>query len=89
MSYEFSRQVRILFSNFNFVYDLDLMPYFDLKLGTKILLQIDHTRKELRFIFRDSEGDMIKKDITSLSGGEKSYAQVKLDITKTFPTPSR
>merc|ERR1719210_2173992 len=46
--------------------------------GTDINIELNHKKKELRFVFRDEDGYVQKTDIQSLSGGEKSYAQMCL-----------
>ena len=42
----------------------------------QISIVIDHKKKELNLVFRNEEGDLVRKEISSLSGGEKSSAQV-------------
>merc|ERR1711997_251568 len=51
---------------------------FQEQFGTQITISIDHKKKELKFEFRDTYGDEMKTEISSLSGGEKSYAQMCL-----------
>ena len=49
---------------------------FMFQFGSDINIELNHKKKELRFVFRDEDGYVQKTDISSLSGGEKSYAQV-------------
>ena len=44
----------------------------------QISIMIDHKKKELNLVFRNEDGDLVKKEISSLSGGEKSSAQMCL-----------
>ena len=53
-----------------------LSESFSRQFGTQIFININHKRRELNFIFKNSDGDAINTEINSLSGGEKSYAQV-------------
>ena len=46
--------------------------------GSEIFLRIDHSKKELRFVFKNDSGSHTNSDISSLSGGEKSYTQMCL-----------
>merc|ERR1719186_1448052 len=55
-----------------------LSESFSHQLGTQIFIDINHERRELKFIFKNSDGDVISTEINSLSGGEKSYAQMCL-----------
>merc|ERR1719186_370445 len=55
-----------------------LSELFSHQLGTQIFIDINHERRELKFIFKNSDGDVISTEINSLSGGEKSYAQMCL-----------
>merc|ERR1719397_73239 len=43
---------------------------------TWITLKIDHKKKEIQLEFSDSEGELVNKEISSLSGGEKSFIQI-------------
>merc|ERR1712198_54457 len=38
----------------------------------------NHKKRELSFLFKNSEGEDLDTEINSLSGGEKSYAQMCL-----------
>ena len=40
-------------------------------------MNINHKEKEISFCFRSDDGEMIESDISSLSGGEKSFIQVR------------
>jgi len=51
---------------------------FSNQFGNTISIDINHQRRELNFIFRTPDGDHVATDIQSLSGGEKSYAQMCL-----------
>merc|ERR1712203_741125 len=51
---------------------------FSRQYGNTISIDINHQRRELNFIFRTPDGDPVGTDIQSLSGGEKSYAQMCL-----------
>merc|ERR1712129_31247 len=51
---------------------------FSSQYGSTISIDINHQRRELNFIFRNTDGDSVGTDINSLSGGEKSYAQMCL-----------
>jgi len=55
-----------------------LSESFSRQFGTQIFININHKRRELNFIFKNSDGDAISTEINSLSGGEKSYAQMCL-----------
>merc|ERR1719357_433365 len=55
-----------------------LSESFSRQFGTQIFININHKRRELNFIFKNSDGDAINTEINSLSGGEKSYAQMCL-----------
>ena len=55
----------------------NLSEVFSQEFGTKIYINLNHKKRELNWEFRSKEGDTLKTDIQSLSGGEKSYAQVK------------
>ena len=46
--------------------------------GSEIFLRIDHVKKELRFVFKTENGSHTNSDVSSLSGGEKSYTQMCL-----------
>lgn len=54
-----------------------LSESFSRQFGTQIFININHKRRELNFIFKNADGDAINTEINSLSGGEKSYAQVQ------------
>jgi len=47
-------------------------------IGCRIFLKINSTKKELHFEFKSLSGNLLKTDVASLSGGEKSYAQMAL-----------
>merc|ERR1711868_123336 len=51
---------------------------FSSEYGNTISIDINHQNRELNFHFRNPEGDSVRTDINSLSGGEKSYAQMCL-----------
>ena len=51
---------------------------FRKQIGTDVYIKLDHKRRELNFIFKNSDGDTMATEIQSLSGGEKSYAQMCL-----------
>jgi len=55
-----------------------LSESFSRQFGTQIFININHKRRELNFIFKNNDGDAINTEINSLSGGEKSYAQMCL-----------
>jgi len=55
-----------------------LSESFSRQFGTQIFISINHKRRELNFIFKNADGDAISTEINSLSGGEKSYAQMCL-----------
>jgi len=55
-----------------------LSETFSKQFGTQIFINVSHKKRELSFIFKNSEGDSMDTDINSLSGGEKSYAQMCL-----------
>lgn len=55
-----------------------LSESFSRQFGTQIFININHKRRELNFIFKNADGDAINTEINSLSGGEKSYAQMCL-----------
>jgi len=55
-----------------------LSESFSRQFGTQIFININHKRRELNFIFKNCDGDAISTEINSLSGGEKSYAQMCL-----------
>jgi len=47
-------------------------------IGCRISLKINSNKKELRFEFKTLNGTLLKTGVASLSGGEKSYAQMAL-----------
>ena len=51
---------------------------FRKQISTEVYIKLDHKRRELNFLFKNAEGDTMKTEIQSLSGGEKSYAQMCL-----------
>ena len=51
---------------------------FRKQIGTDVYIKLDHKRRELNFIFKNADGDTMATEIQSLSGGEKSYAQMCL-----------
>jgi len=55
-----------------------LSQVFSKQFGSQIFINVNHKRRELDFTFKNAEGDNISTDINSLSGGEKSYAQMCL-----------
>merc|ERR1712032_1688962 len=46
--------------------------------GHHVYLNIEHTTRELNFVFRNKDGDKVQVDVNSLSGGEKSCTQMCL-----------
>ena len=48
------------------------------EIGCEIALQINILKKELRFKFKKEGGEILNTNIASLSGGEKSFAQMAL-----------
>ena len=48
------------------------------EIGCEIALQINIMKKELRFKFKKEGGEVLNTNIASLSGGEKSFAQMAL-----------
>ena len=71
LSESFSRQVSLCCAHLQICYQFSAFQF-----GTQIFININHKRRELNFIFKNSDGDAINTEINSLSGGEKSYAQV-------------
>jgi len=55
-----------------------LSESFSRQFDTQIFININHDKRELNFIFKNKDGDAINTEINSLSGGEKSYAQMCL-----------
>merc|ERR1719450_1214762 len=55
-----------------------LSETFRRQFGTNIYITLNHKRRELNFLFKNAEGDYLDTEINSLSGGEKSYAQMCL-----------
>lgn len=53
-----------------------LSETFRKQFGTNIYITLNHKKRELNFVFKNADGDYIDTEINSLSGGEKSYAQV-------------
>ena len=53
-----------------------LSATFRKQFGNEIYIRLDHKRKELIWVFKNADGDNMNTEINSLSGGEKSYAQV-------------
>lgn len=51
---------------------------FSSDLSSEILIRINHRNSELKFVFRNTDGDLLDTEISSLSGGEKSFAQMCL-----------
>merc|ERR1712098_733461 len=55
-----------------------LSESFRNEFGSSIFISVNHKKRELRFLFKNSDGEDIDTEINSLSGGEKSYAQMCL-----------
>ena len=53
-----------------------LSEIFRRQFGTNIYITLNHKKRELNFVFKTVDGDYLDTEINSLSGGEKSYAQV-------------
>ena len=53
-----------------------LSETFRRQFGTNIYITLNHKKRELNFVFKTVDGDYLDTEINSLSGGEKSYAQV-------------
>ena len=53
-----------------------LSETFRNEFGSAIFIRLNHKKRELSFLFKNSEGEDLDTEINSLSGGEKSYAQV-------------
>jgi len=51
---------------------------FSHEYGHRVYVNIDHTTRELNFVFRSQDGDRVHVDVNSLSGGEKSCTQMCL-----------
>jgi len=56
----------------------EMIKKFSASIGSDIFLRIDHLNKELKFIFKNESGTHSNTDVSSLSGGEKSYTQMCL-----------
>eukprot|EP00088_Acartia_fossae_P018470 TRINITY_DN20683_c0_g1_i2.p1 TRINITY_DN20683_c0_g1~~TRINITY_DN20683_c0_g1_i2.p1 ORF type:complete len:913 (+),score=280.53 TRINITY_DN20683_c0_g1_i2:273-2741(+) len=56
----------------------ELIKRFAKKLGCEILLRINHENKNLTFVFKNGEEERSNTDVSTLSGGEKSYTQMCL-----------
>lgn len=56
----------------------EMIKKFSVSTGSEIFLRIDHLNKELKFIFKNESGSHSNADVSSLSGGEKSYTQMCL-----------
>jgi len=55
-----------------------LSETFRNEFGSAIFIRLNHKKRELSFLFKNSEGEDLDTEINSLSGGEKSYAQMCL-----------
>ena len=64
---------------------------FSSQFGNTVSLDISHQRREINFKFRSHEGDEIRTDVNSLSGGEKSLVQICLiaSLWETMNPPFR
>jgi len=56
----------------------EMIKNFAQSTGSDIFLRIDHSNKELNFVFKSEDGKRTNTDVSSLSGGEKSFAQMCL-----------
>jgi len=55
-----------------------LTENFSSDLGTQMHININHRSRELNLVFRNTDGDLLDTEVGSLSGGEKSFAQMCL-----------
>jgi len=55
-----------------------MIKEFSKQIGSEVSLRIDNTKKELKFGFKNEGGSRSSTDVSTLSGGEKSFTQMCL-----------